>query len=420
MLSISSLKEEVVIGIIKAFASQKSTIDMSVVKDVQIKEYDVINHIHSGSHVLQTNKGFFRFCEVHLRRKQYTYNRLLYHLNVISFSEADKSFLLEQFKDRKRIEAFSKMSLSKRYKDNNYSDFSNKTGLAWITGFKPSNQDSFNENLYELAYCIAADLNQYRFNKYINSPQTFSSNRILAQQSLAKLLKVGYMFPYAEYVNLLVEGQPPAFGLLMESSCGLYPLKLMDKMPLSVSPNLQRDLSILNFHDIICNEKDHRPGNYHVLLDENHSKVERISVFDNDCKWTFFPSFSLKYIPYAGASPLISKNGEINRPFMDRSYAEGLLHLSKHDIKRALHPYLNTIQLFAICNKINRLKVAIVKTMHSRPDFLLDSDQWDNTTIQKELNWDNGPTYLGIYYNWYNRMQKEHPEIFNSFNINLT
>lgn len=414
------MKDRIVNLIIKLLASHRTVIREECVKDIFLDKTDIIKHIHSGNHVIQTKQGFFRFCPLHAPLQDFYRQRINYHLKAIPFNQFDFDFLNTYLSTSDNLLDFVKFCVSRRYTDDIYKGFSQKSHILGIMSYKSANEDEFNRNLYDLAYCISADVSQYKKNKFINRPETFSANRIMAQEALAKLLGIENIFPHTDFVNLHINNQIPAFGIMMDASRGIYPLKLRNKLSQSITPNLQRELVVLNFHDVICNEKDHRPGNYHILMDETNTKATHISVFDNDCRWTFFPTKSVTFKTYAGASPLLNANGEINRPYLDKDFADRLIKITKDDLYGSLNPYLNKLQISACYAKIVKLKKAIVKTSKNHKVFLIEQDKWNDTTIREELSGKFGNTYLHIYYHWYERMLREHPEIFNSFNINMT
>lgn len=414
------MKEKIVNSLIKILASHQTNIHKECVKDVFLKQTDIIKHIHSGSHVIQTKQGFFRYCPLHTPLLDFYWQRVEYHLKTVPFNNNDSDFLYKHLANTDNLINFVKYCISRRYTDDIYERFASNSHLPGISSYSPVNVDEFDRNLYDLAYYISADISQYKKNKFRNQPQTFSANRIMAQEALAKLLGIENLFPHTDFVNLHIDNQIPAFGIMMDASRGIYPLKLRDKLSLSITPNLQRELTMLNFHDVICNEKDHRPGNYHILMDETNSKATHISVFDNDCRWTFFPTKSVTFKTYAGASPLLNDKGDINRPYLDKDFADRLIKITKDNLYKNLNPYLNKLQLSTCYAKIVKLKKAVLKTSKKHQGFLIEQDKWNDSTIHEELSGKFGNTYLHIYYHWYERMLKEHPEIFNSFNINMT
>lgn len=64
-------------------------------------------------------------------------------------------------------------------------------------------------------------------------------------------------------------GKKNKVGTFMLEAKGISPVSLTKKQRKKVAPSFQRNCSDLNILDAICYEKDHRPGNYNVLIDKD-------------------------------------------------------------------------------------------------------------------------------------------------------
>ena len=59
-----------------------------------------------------------------------------------------------------------------------------------------------------------------------------------------------------------------------------------------------------------------------------------------------------------------------------------------------MNSYLNTLQIFICWKRIKQLQKAFKNTIKIRPSFLLENQDWSNSTIEEELNGEYGETYL--------------------------
>ena len=153
---------------------------------------------------------------------------------------------------------------------------------------------------------------------------------------------------------------------------------------------LQRELLNLNLLDVICNQPDHGPNNYNVYRTNDACTV---CAFDNDNEQTFFPFFQINH-SLSGCSPFIDGNGILNRPGLDAETVNKLNGLNMKAFKRRLKPYLNRLQLLALCARIKKLRKAIGHTCAIDDGLLKDAEDWDERILKKELNGAYGKTYL--------------------------
>ena len=220
-----------------------------------------------------------------------------------------------------------------------------------------------------------------------------NANRQMATEAVAKMLGLDYMIPHSEFV-VVNHGGKAMHGTLMEVADGESTEGISEERSREVaSPALQRELMKLNMLDAITYERDHRPGNYNIILDEN-GKTSRLSVFDNDAAMTFAP-FSVSTHSSAGSSCIVG-GGQINRPHLDKCLSENICKLKKHELRQALKPFLNYWQITACWNRVKDLKAAILASS-SRDGFLLEADGWNENTMTEELSGKYGRTYLEIF-----------------------
>lgn len=224
-----------------------------------------------------------------------------------------------------------------------------------------------------------------------------NANRQMATEAIAKLLGLDYMIPHSEFAVLVYQGRELR-GTLMDVAGGesTEGIKMQQSRAVA-SPALQRELTSLNVLDAITYERDHRPGNYHMLLDTN-GKVSGLEVFDNDAAMTFAP-LGLSTHSGSGSSKITTKRGKLfNRPHLDKVLAERICMLELHRVKRELRPYLNHYQIASCWNRIKNLRKA-VRESKKKGGFLLEPSQWSEATMAEELSGRYGRTYLDIFIN---------------------
>lgn len=224
-----------------------------------------------------------------------------------------------------------------------------------------------------------------------------NANRQMATEAVAKLLGLDYMIPHSEFAVLSYQGKELR-GTLMEVAKGESTEEIpLERSQAVASPALQRELTCLNVLDAITFERDHRPGNYNILLDEA-GKVSALSVFDNDAAMTFAP-FGLSSHSGSGSSKIVTEGGILlNRPHLDKTLVERIFGLREQALKVALKPYLNSFQIASCWKRVKDLRKAIKETMKVE-GFLLEPYQWSETTMAEELSGRYGRTYLEIFIN---------------------
>ena len=220
-----------------------------------------------------------------------------------------------------------------------------------------------------------------------------NANRQMATEAVATLLGLGRMIPHSEFAVLFFRGKEMK-GVLMSVAEGISTEGITEEQSSHMaSPELQRELTSLNVLDTITFERDHRPGNYNVVLDAR-GKVKRLSVFDNDAAMTFAPFPAI--VHSGGGSSGIIKGGVFYRPHLDKSLSERITTIKKREVDEALKNYMNWIQITACWRRIKVMRKAIMRSVR-KEGFLLDRDEWSEDTMREELSGRFGRTYLDIF-----------------------
>ena len=247
---------------------------------------------------------------------------------------------------------------------------------------------------------IWGEIGSYRTNEGLKRDdfQTFSSNRITATKIMADLIGLSYLIPDVKMCIIQLDDGKQRIGSIMKEAQGVSPSSFTKEQRMKVSPEFQRACSDLNVLDALNHEKDHRPGNYNVIVDER-GNVKGLQAFDNDCPQTFFLTSNISLVTYWESSPLLDKNGELSLPYMSLRLAERIKSLSHDEVTHAFKDNLSGVQVFFLWKRICNMKLAIDKTYRTHSDFLLNDNQWNSDTLNHELGMKNYNGYLNIFCN---------------------
>jgi hypothetical protein len=126
--------------------------------------------------------------------------------------------------------------------------------------------------------------------------------------------------------------------------------------------------------------------------------ITGISAFDNKSSACFPLHKNIDFVSFKNCSPIINKDGLINRPFLSKTTTDLLEALSLKDLYSALKNILTPIQILFTWKRISLLKDAIRKTAKVNSNFIISDNEWSKATIEKELDETYGKTYLMSFY----------------------
>lgn len=238
-------------------------------------------------------------------------------------------------------------------------------------------------------WSMRAAAGNYRLLKIVRGKtySFFAATKAVASRIVAEELNLAHMITPTKWCRLIVDDGNIFFGVASPSARGR---RMLDSV-VALTGSLQRELLCLNVLDMICFQPDHGPNNYNVAVDADG--LTTICAFDNDNPQTFFPGLSVRR-PLAGCGALVGGRHQIQRPYMDRSFAMHLRNLDKAKLRQRLKPYLNRLQIAAMCSRLDRINRAIIKTEKNQPNFLKDTDCWNTQTVAEEVSGKYGETYL--------------------------
>lgn len=238
-----------------------------------------------------------------------------------------------------------------------------------------------------------------RYNQGGGNYRLFGYNRAKSQYIVARHLGIEDLICPINLRKIKKDGQI-IFGSLMPKAQGIDPNSLNEyDLTNCISPRLLCSLISLNILDAICMEKDHRPGNYNIILDGKGRGVS-VVAFDNDSPFCFFPTIKSNMTSYFGSSNIINSYGGINRVGIDAVLADKIINIDLSVLLSDLKPYLNYIQRYTLKRRIINIQRAIIKSISKNKYFTKNKGDWTNEDVVEDLSGKYGRTYLSILKNW--------------------
>lgn len=240
-----------------------------------------------------------------------------------------------------------------------------------------------------LEFFIKKGVRDWTLNGGAHKYQTYNACSSMAEEIVAELFGVERLFTKSFFCKLKIGDMDELVGTMSSFADGIDVRDLKDCYRDGIAPELVRDLTTLNLIDAVCYEKDHRPGNYHIILDSK-GKAVSICSFDNDSPWSFAPFGSASFQTYAGASQII-REGLFNRPMLDVKVKDRLLRMTKNDLRNALSRYMANNQVNACWRRVKVLQKAVDRTKFAYT-------KWSEAIMKDELSGKYGNTYYSVLY----------------------
>lgn len=368
---------------------------LSEVRHISCSRQDIFVMANTSNNVIRINLNgeylYFRECKIHKQIYRYVSDLIdYYYCAICPDLNDDKIFVKNALSDKSNFSKFVGMGMTNDKTSGAYQFCMGNGGEhIGISGATPSQE----ERLKDLVQFIWGDLFAYTLNSGVRKGcyQTYNAVRCIAFSQIADFLNIRDMIPKTEYAMLCVDDGTSLFGTVMEEAPGICMEKMsVESREKASSPSLQRALNNLNLLDVICFEKDHRAGNYNVTF--KGDKAYSVVAFDNDSPNSFGIG-GISFKTYIGCSPW-AIDEKVNRPYVDREMANAVLNLNEKELCRSLKDLLNVYQLFALRYRIKKVK----KLLASMPDDrLITEEQWNDTTVKKELSGEYGDTYLSKF-----------------------
>ena len=350
-------------------------------------------------------RGYFRECRVHCERLQYVENLLNDYLTFILEDENTinlKEIVLKSLKNSKNLNKFFSMGVKNDFNSPVAAFLANnklfhKIGLAEVEDKMLDDLSSFIQFAWGEIYLY----NMSSFHKR-DELQMINANKQIATYVLACRIGAGEIIPKTSFVVLDIEGIKK-IGTLMDVSPGQNPEHISFEVRSDIDPKLQCQFNKLHILDIICRQRDHRPGrdgNYNIYI--SNGKSQSVSAFDNDAPTSFFPLGRIDFTTSAATTPFVNKDDIVQQPFISKECIDEVKNLEFFEIKNLLGPYLSNIQIYFLKKRITKLIAAINKSDKRNDITLLRDSEWSNVTVNDEIAYCesyNVVTYMYSYIN---------------------
>ena len=339
---------------------------------------------------------YFRECKQHIKFKNYIKSCLddyfLFYHNEELIN--NKELIYKELLSRKTLKRLYNMGTENNIKSYTYKFF--ESNKLEVFNLEKLNLINFNE-IFKLLNYIKGNVNCYRFNSGIplSNYEVFSLNKSMAYITLSELLGLRHLIPDTKIVKLNIDNKYIKYGTLMNSTTGISPIEMSLEERNKITPNLQRELNNLNLLDTLAIDKDHRPSNYMVNLKD--SLVDSFQVFDIDYPTSFFITSKISMITGLESGPFVNGENYINLPFLDEQLIKNLTEIKFEDLNNKLNKYLSKLQIYFLNQRIERMKKAVNHSLEGGKLTLLKRKQWNNETINKELNNEKNVSYLKIF-----------------------
>lgn len=331
---------------------------------------------------------FFRECKKHLRIEDFVREQIDCYYDCCDRGYCnEKNVVLASLSDKRNLGRFVSMGMTNDLHSGAYRFCMYGSGKD--VGLEIDNTEQI-EHVKDLVQFVWGDMYAYMLNNGVRKGcyQTYNAVRSIATYRMARLLGLERLIPRTEYAELCIDGATPLFGTIMDCAPGVcLEQSTPDERSKMVSPMLQRDLMNLNCLDAICTERDHRLGNYNVVLE--NGIAQGIAAFDNDSPRSFSLD-DISFATYKGCTPIV-KGNKFNRPFVDVAFANKLNHLTYKLVHDEMGDLLNVWQTVALWGRIKKLDKILTRVPECAK--LRESD-WSSDTIKEEIGGKFGKTYL--------------------------
>lgn len=333
--------------------------------------------------------GYFRECRLHLNEKNYLFSIIDDFFYFIEDNIVAKQIILKCLTKKKNRKLFYNMGIL----NDNYSKLN--------TFFRNKDYDAI--GLGECKYKIDekiikkfvsfswGEIYQYRLNNGIkkNSFQMYNSSKCVATRKFSELIGVSELIPQIRYVKLIIDGQIVKYGTFSDIANGVSFENVTEEMKRNLTTHFLKDIHNLQILDILIFEKDHRPGNYKTIL--NNNKIIGIQAFDNDSPMCFSVNPSISFYTYMHACPLVIKN-KVQLKYLDKGVIDNILNLTYQEIRKKMKNDLTFIQILFLWIRTCNFKFAISKSNV----ILLKDIEWKDEYIKYEIT-SNVLTYLNLF-----------------------
>ena len=377
----------------------KYTIDLSKIPIVNVTSDQIIDLNETTNNIKKiqfyNSYKYFRKCSSHDIMIKYV-------LQIVDdyFSDSPdcktKKWIIDSLVEKNNLRLFFNMGVTNDKYSNVYRYY--KTNDSTLIGIATPRCEVVNEEIKSFVQFAWGEIYNYKLNNGLRHGQfqIYNACRGLATKAIADLLGLEELIPKSQYVRLRIDAKTEIFGTLMDQAPGeLVKWAPPEKRKSMITPQLQHSLNNLNLLDVICYERDHKPSNYNVLLDENQKGL-KVCAFDNDSPLTFFIYSSAQFKTYMNCAPYIY-NKRIMRPYIDKKLAETVLSLNIKKLANITNTYLSKIQIITMKSRFSILRQCIKNSILKGFLHPIEDNEWNTDTEHIELSGKYGKTYLNLF-----------------------
>ena len=231
-------------------------------------------------------------------------------------------------------------------------------------------------------------------NVKIGEYETYFPSRFISECIVGTILGCDSMFPKYEISEITIDGDMKILGLQIEAATGIINLQRGFDVDDSnfINDGMLRVLNSLNIIDVLCNEKDHKPTNYSIKIDDQ-GRAMGICAFDNDSENAFFINPGIGMRSYMGSSPICQQE-MINRGCIDKTFVNRLNRTTPSDFN-SLKPYMSQLQFVAFISRYKKMKRLLTKY-----ECEIENAEVKEDALNDELDGKYGDTYIVILRKW--------------------
>lgn len=366
--------------------SKHRRIGTNEVRTLDVSNCNLELNVASSNNLIEITRGleklYFRFCDEHVR-----YGLLLAKIsdrfcsitNLCSTTD-----ILELLDGSYHNTQFYSMGSINNFESKVYKYFKNDTPAT--IGLNANKAQELGKQVVDsFVHYSWSEFASWKLNECGGSHNLFHYNRSRCQYELYKLFGVERLICS---IDLVYIGSPIyCLGSIMNCAKGKNPLNLSEGEKKALrNPSLERELVILYIMDVLCYERDHRPGNYNIVFNDRGEAVS-IQSFDNDSSLTFFPTSSISK-GFVGCDSIVNSKGAIACKNLDMAFAKKFISVDESLLINTAKPYLNSLQQKFLLIRFRKLKKALLNTIYSEK-HAIENISGNNAHLyyQRLLSW---------------------------------
>ena len=350
-----------------------------------------------------TDSGFFRECRLHENKHLYLQHLLEDYCKYVfanNHSEECFDILQHELSDSKNFRMFFTMGAGTA-SYTRISKFRKSLNGKYI-GLSGRYPKWFSEQLLNLVQFVWGPLDEYRYSPGRGMYQTHNSCSTITTKMVADYLGISSLIPETKYIKLTFDGKTRV-GVSVAAADGQSPDSFDTFEEKQFTASFQNNLLNLHILDTICYQKDHRPGNYFVSLNE-YNELVGINAFDNDCPTTFLSTGNVRFRSYCNCKPLINDSNEFAYPYISEEIYSRIMEIEEDEFESVLRKELSNVKAHFTIMRFKKIKIALKAAASKKKICIYKNDsKFDKKIIVSELKGDFGMTYMRYFFDIYGK-----------------